>query len=149
MRRRLGPTEKEIAFIEQYTEHGDATLAAVQAGYSEHSSQVIGSQLKKKLKTEIDAKLTDKMTADCVLARSVIVKLAKEAQSEDTRLKAAKDIMDRGGRPASKEIVSIKEKRDPAEMLAKLRDQLGDEVADKLAEEYMPINTHEAPEVEQ
>jgi hypothetical protein len=34
-------------------------------------------------------------------------------------------------------------------MLAKLRDQLGDEVADKLAEEYMPINTHEAPEVEQ
>lgn len=148
MRRRLGPTEKELAFIESYTEHGDGTLAAIQAGYSEKSAQVIGSQLKKKLKQELDARLTEKMNADCVLARSVIVKLAKDAQSEDTRLKAAKDIMDRGGRPASKEIISVKENRTPTELLDKLRQELGDDIVDQLADKYLPQEedkpTHEA-----
>lgn len=138
MRRRLGPTQKELDFIENFTDHGDWELAAKQSGYSEKSAYVIGCQLKKKLVHEIDSRLTEKMGGDCVLARSVIVKLAKEASSEDVRLKAAKDIMDRGGHPASKEIISRDKKERPADQIAKIRELLGDEAADKLEREYLP-----------
>jgi len=143
MRRRLGPTEKELMYIEFYTDHGDATLAAKQAGYSEHSAQVIGSQLKKKLRAELDERLTEKMTGDCALARSVIVKLCKEAQSDDIRLKAAKDIMDRGGHPAAKEIIAKEEKKRPDQLIEQLRGQLGDDVANAIARQYTPEDVSE------
>lgn len=147
MRRRLGPTEMEQAFIENYTEHGDQELAATQAGYSEKCIRSIASQLKRKLRTEIDARLAEKMNGDCAIARSVIVKLCTSSESEDIKLKAAKDILDRGGHPASKEIVSVKQTHSPGQLIERLREQLGDDVANAIAKNYTP--THEQPETPQ
>ena len=126
--------------MEAYTEHGNQTQAAIDAGYSPHTAQVQGSQLKKKLAADIDAMLTEKMSGDCAMARSVIVKLAMNANSEETRLKAAKDIMDRGGHPASKEIISKKDESKVSDKLDRLREVLGKEDADKIieAEGYLP-----------
>jgi len=144
-RRRFGPTEKEIIFIDRFTEHGDATLAAKEAGYSEHTAQVQGSQLKKKLKDEIDDTVKDKLDNDAALARSVIAKLAREGKSEDVRLKASKDIMDRAGYKPVEVTKDVTEKKPFNQMVIELIESLGEDIVkDKYPEVYAKYKESEA-----
>ena len=60
-------TEKQDKFIETYVITGNATKAAIAAGYSEKTAKVKGAQLKSQLYSEIQ-KETQKIIADKIPA---------------------------------------------------------------------------------
>ena len=96
-------TEKQEAFIESYCQPGNATKAALQAGYSEAGAKQQGHVLKKKIAKEIEQRIK-KMVQDSVpAALNQISILAQTATSEQVRLNASKDILDRAGlKPADR-----------------------------------------------
>ena len=90
-------TEKQDKFIETYVLTGNATKAAIAAGYSEKTATIKGSQLKSQLHSEIQ-KEVQKMIADKIPASlKWLTDLAESAESESVRLGAIKDILDRAG----------------------------------------------------
>jgi phage terminase small subunit len=90
-------TGKQESFIESYCQTGNATKAAVQAGYSEATAKQQGHVLKNKFKREIEDRIK-KMVQDSVpAAMSQISQLAQTATSEQVRLAASRDILDRAG----------------------------------------------------
>ena len=90
-------TEKQDKFIETYVLTGNATKAAVAAGYSEKTAKVKGSQLKAQFQGEIH-KETQRIIADKVPSSiKWLTELAEGAESESVRLGAIKDILDRAG----------------------------------------------------
>ena len=90
-------TEKQDKFIETYVLTGNATKAAIAAGYSEKTAKVKGAQLKSQLYSEIQ-KETQKIIADKIPASlNWLTELAEKAESESVRLGAIKDILDRAG----------------------------------------------------
>jgi phage terminase small subunit len=90
-------TERQEKFIEYYSLTGNASRAAVEAGYSEKTAKQKGYELKNLLREEINDQ-TQKVLADKIPATlNVLSKLAEEAESESVRLGAVKDILDRAG----------------------------------------------------
>ena len=90
-------TERQDKFIEYYSLTGNASRAAVEAGYSEKTAKQKGYELKNLLREEINDQ-TQKVLADKIPATlNVLSKLAEEAESESVRLGAVKDILDRAG----------------------------------------------------
>ena len=90
-------TEKQDKFIETYVLTGNATKAAIAAGYSEKTAKSKGYQLKNQLHPEIQ-KEVQKVIADKIPARLMwLTDLAEKAESESVRLGAIKDILDRAG----------------------------------------------------
>ena len=90
-------TEKQDRFIETYVLTGNATKAAVAAGYSEKTAKVKGSQLKAQFQNEIH-KETQRIIADKVPSSiKWLTELAEGVESESVRLGAIKDILDRAG----------------------------------------------------
>jgi len=90
-------TEKQDKFIETYVLTGNATKAAIAAGYSEKTATIKGSQLKSQLHSEIQREV-QKMIADKIPASlKWLTDLAESAESESVRLGAIKDILDRAG----------------------------------------------------
>ena len=96
-------TEKQESFIESYCQTGNATKSAVQAGYSEATAKQKGHVLKNQFKNEIEDRIK-KMVQDSVpAALSQISSLAQTATSEQVRLNASRDILDRAGlKPADR-----------------------------------------------
>ena len=96
-------TEKQEAFIESYCQTGNATKAAIQAGYSQATAKQQGHVLKNKFAKEIEQRIK-KMVQDSVpAALNQISILAQTATSEQVRLNASKDILDRAGlKPADR-----------------------------------------------
>ena len=90
-------TEKQDKFIETYVLTGNATKAAIAAGYSEKTATIKGSQLKSQLHSEIQREV-QKIIADKIPASlKWLTDLAEKAESESVRLGAIKDILDRAG----------------------------------------------------
>ena len=90
-------TEKQDKFIETYVLTGNATKAAIAAGYSEKTATIKGSQLKSQLHSEIQREV-QKIIADKIPASlKWLTDLAESAESESVRLGAIKDILDRAG----------------------------------------------------
>ena len=90
-------TEMQGQFVEFFCLTGNATKAALMAGYSEKTAPVKGCQLKKQFAREI-AEQTQQMIVDSIPgALSQLKNLAESAQSESVRLGAVKDILDRAG----------------------------------------------------
>ena len=90
-------TEMQEKFIEHFIVTGNATKAAMMAGYSEKTAHVKGCQLKKRFASDIlDA--TQQMMVDATpKAMHVLKDLAENATSESVKLAAVKDILDRAG----------------------------------------------------
>lgn len=124
MNKRRGPSPKEELFIEKYMEHGDGVRAAIEAGFSEKSAPSYASQLKRKLRVEIDKYAREHLATESSMMLSVVHKLAREAQSEDVRLKAAKDWLDRAGYKPVNEHRDLTEKQTPEQLLEMLRQVL-------------------------
>ena len=90
-------TDKQEAFIESYCQTGNATKAAVMAGYSETTATQKGYYLKNKFSKEIHEK-TRQMIQDSVPAAINQMRiLADSAESESVKLAANKDLLDRAG----------------------------------------------------
>jgi len=80
-------------FIEHYTLTGNATKAAIEAGYSEKTAKIKGSQLKAQFANEIREATQDKVPAGL----RWLSELAEKAESESVRLGAVRDLLDRAG----------------------------------------------------
>ena len=92
-----------MAFVEAYCQTGNASKSAIQAGYSEATAKQKGHELKNQFKNEIEDRIK-KMVQDSIpAALSQISALAQTATSEQVRLNASKDILDRAGlKPAER-----------------------------------------------
>jgi|TARA_R100001244_G_C5112767_1_gene121541 hypothetical protein len=90
-------TDKQTRFIEFYSRTGNATRAAIFAGYSEKTAEQKGHELKKLLRGPIQEEVL-KHISDCLpAALHHLTDLAENAESESVRLGAIKDLLDRGG----------------------------------------------------
>lgn len=100
-------TERQTKFIEEYLKDGNATQAAMRAGYSEKTAYRSGyinikngqiqEELRKRRK-EIRDQLQQQFTSDAVVARKVLFDIMNDEEAnEHARLKAATDFLDRAG----------------------------------------------------
>jgi len=90
-------TEKQAKFVEYYVLTGNATKAYKMAGYSPKAADVNGPNLRKKLAVEIEEETRKRVQGLAPMAVGFLEELAKNAQSEQVRLKAVMDILDRSG----------------------------------------------------
>ena len=107
-------------FVEHFLEHGVVGMAAVAAGYQAS----YGYTLFKKLRDEIHNRLQDRATMMQVKALAVVSDTMGEGATkakQDLRLRAAQDIMDRGGL-ARKQGVELTAKELPAVMILPPKD---------------------------
>jgi phage terminase small subunit len=105
-------TDKQRKFADAYFELSHGTKAAIQAGYTENSAHVTASNLLKnpKIKEYIEElhrerreRVLNKMSGMTEEALLTIYDLFKNADSEQVRMQAAKDLLDRTGyKPADK-----------------------------------------------
>ena len=90
-------TEMQEKFIEHFVACGNATKAAMMAGYSEKTAHVKGRQLKKSFASDI-LEMTQQMMVDATpRALHILKELSENANSESVKLAAVKDILDRAG----------------------------------------------------
>ena len=105
-------TDRDEAFVREYVRNGgNATQAAVSCGVSDTSASTIGYRLKNRLGMEIDAEHRDMLKGYAPKAFDQMRNLAENAESENVRLKANSDLLDRAGyRPIDKsEITQMNE----------------------------------------
>jgi len=74
-------TPKQKAFCDEYIIDLNATQAAIRAGYSKKTANVMGSQLLTKLSIEIQAAMDARTVRTMVTADKVLAELAKLAYS--------------------------------------------------------------------
>ena len=90
-------TDKQEKFIEYYCLTGNATRAAIEAGYSEKTPNQKGYELKKLLQGRIYESVQRLLQDRIPAALYLLSELAESAESESVRLGAIKDILDRSG----------------------------------------------------
>lgn len=99
-------TEQQISFAEHYLDCGHVTNSAIQAGYKKESAASQGSRLLKHAKIQDYIAVRRQERKDAVHlqlasyaeeAIQELYKLMKDADSENVKMQAIKDIMDRAG----------------------------------------------------
>lgn len=113
-------TVQHEIFVEHFLEHGSVTEAAVAAGHTPS----YGYHLFKKLRDEIHNRLQDRATMMQVKALAVVADTMGDGATkakQDLRLKAAQDIMDRGGL-TRKQNIELAAKELPAIMILPPKD---------------------------
>ena len=89
--------EKQETFIEEYCLTGNAAKSAIKAGYSAKIAKQRGYKLKEQFSREIEER-SKKMLRDCGPgALAQLKNLSDSAISEEVKLGAIKDILDRAG----------------------------------------------------
>ncbi|MCC0693060.1 terminase small subunit [Clostridioides sp. ZZV14-6387] len=111
-------TEKQKRFCDYYIETGNATEAAVKAGYSEKTAKVIGAEnlTKPYLKSYIDERigqLDSNRIADAKEVMEYLTKIVRNEAKEEVVL-----VSDNGVERVKKD-VSIKDRNKAAELLGK------------------------------
>ena len=90
-------TPQQQKFIDHFILTGNASQAAVDAGYSEKTARQKGHELKNLYRSEI-MQATQKLLTDQVPAGlRWFSELAESAESESVRLGAIRDLLDRAG----------------------------------------------------
>ena len=98
-------TDKQTAFVKEIALTGNGTQFAIKAGYSAKTAYQKAHQLRGQFAIENE---TRRLMASAVLgALAQIVDLVSHATSEQVRLQAAKDIMDRAGLKLTERIENI------------------------------------------
>jgi len=90
--------ERDADFVREYVDNGgNATQAAIAVGASKASASTVGYRLKTRLTKEIDAEQKLQLEGYAPKAISQIQNLAENAESENVKLKANADLLDRAG----------------------------------------------------
>lgn len=85
-------------FVREYVDNGgNATQAAIAVGASKASASTVGYRMKTRLTKEIDAEQKLQLEGYAPKAISQIQNLAENAESENVKLKANADLLDRAG----------------------------------------------------
>lgn len=125
-------SERQAAFVREYVERGGrpgaAADAAVAAGYARPgpegraAARVRASELlrNEKVLRLLRDELTRKLNAGAALGVQTLVDLAQNARSEQVRLGAARELVDRGHRPIVSRNASIVAKTSVEDLLARL-----------------------------
>lgn len=113
---------KELEWLELYLETGDAKGAVehVFPDCAEHNRSARASQLKSKLVDEIDKRLREQFRKEAPQAFNIIRDLMTKAKQEAVQLKAAQDVIARGGFNPVAEHRDLTEKATEEELKAKL-----------------------------
>ena len=91
-------TDRDEAFVTEYVSNGgNATQAALSYGVSGSSASTVGYRLKNRLSAEIETEQRKVLTGYAPKAIHQIQNLAENAESENVRLKASTDLLDRAG----------------------------------------------------
>lgn len=137
-----GLTERQELFIQAYVENGgNATKAAVLAGYPEKSAHARGHEaLKSKaVQLRMETLVREKMYNAAPLAVGALMELAVSASSDTVRQAAAANLLDRTGYKVPVK-VEITDHRTAAQVDAELAALL-----DIGVEEIAPVAASEAP----
>ena len=90
--------ERDTDFVREYVDNGgNATQAAIAVGVSKASARTVGYRLKARLVKEIDAEQKAQLEGYAPRAIRQIQNLAENAESENVKLKANADLLDRAG----------------------------------------------------
>ena len=118
-------TDKQTAFVKEFALTGNATQSAIKTGYSEKSTYRKGHQLRWQFQHQIEDETRRLMQAAVPGALAQIVDLAARATSEQVRLQAAKDIMDRAGLKPTERIENITVEKSTDELRKELAQLMG------------------------
>jgi phage terminase small subunit len=106
-------TDKQKKFVEAYFQLSKGTEAAVTAGYAVGSAHVEASRLLKndkirnyleELQKERRELVQNRLAGMAVKAAEMMFELAMNAESENVRVNALKDILDRAGYKATEKV---------------------------------------------
>jgi phage terminase small subunit len=102
--------ERDEEFVREYVNNGgNATQAAIAVGVSPASASTVGYRLKSRLTKEIDTEQKAQLRGYAPKAIHQIQSLAEKAESENVRLKANADLLDRAGwKPVDKQEITGK-----------------------------------------
>ena len=118
-------TDKQTAFVKEFALTGNATQSAIKAGYSEKTAYQKGHQLRRQFQHAIEDETLRLMQAAVPGALAQIVDLAARAVSEQVRLQAAKNIMDRAGLKSTERIENITVEKSTDELRKELAQLMG------------------------
>ena len=118
-------TDKQTAFVKEFALTGNAIQSAIKAGYSEKTSTQKGHQLRWQFQHQIEDETRRLMQAVVPGALAQIVDLAARATSEQVRLQAAKNIMDRAGLKSTERIENIMVEKSTDELRKELAQLMG------------------------
>jgi phage terminase small subunit len=104
--------DRDESFVEEYVANGgNATQAAIVCGVSEASASTVGHRLKNRLGSEIERELRTSLNRLAPQAINRMKELAEQASSEQVRLSANKDLLDRAGyKPTDKSEITTEDK---------------------------------------
>ena len=125
-------TDKQKLFVQYFSEKGNATEAAIKAGYSPATAQQQGYELKNKLSLEIENE-TRKLMGSCVpMAVDKLKKLVEDERiSPSVRLGAINSILDRTGYQTTHKVEDVTGKKSDEELQTELNHLLSAIMVDK------------------
>ena len=84
-------------FVDHFCLTGNATQAAIEAGYSKKTAKQQGHRLKNQLGQEIEERIKKLLQSKIPVGINWLLELAEASQSDSVRLGAIKDLLDRAG----------------------------------------------------
>ena len=119
-------TEMQEAFIENFSQTGNAKQSAIKAGYSEATAEQQGHNLKKQLSHEIDEATKRLMSSHVPLAVEKLKDLISNSKiAPSVQLGAVNSLLDRSGYQTITKIEDVTGRKTDAELHAELRHLLG------------------------
>lgn len=114
-------SEAEQNWLDDYIEYGNAKRAVQQWFPDNKAPTTRAAQLKQKFSQEIENRVRAGFAQDAPQAASIIRHLARNAEQPAVKLKAAQDVLSRGGYNPVAESRELTEKPTEAELKERLR----------------------------
>ena len=133
--RKKAMNDRQVLFVENYVQLGDAGTAAKLAGYEGKDLIGIrrtGYRLRRELQQEISAAMEGVMYDKGPKALETVELLMKTSKSDTVRLAAAKDLLDRSGFKPRERVVHENEKLSSTELQSRIVALVGKEIASQL-----------------
>lgn len=114
-------TDKQKAFVHYFSQSGNATQSAIQAGYSPATAEQQGYELKNKLNNEIDEATRQMLGGTVPLAVEKLRALMTDDKvSPAVRLGAINSVLDRTGYQTVHKVEDVTKQRTDEELQAEL-----------------------------
>jgi len=115
-------TEMQQAFVENFSQTGNAKQSAIKAGYSEATAEQQGHNLKKQLSNEIDEATKKLMSSHVPLAVDKLKDLISNPKiSPSVQLGAVNSLLDRSGYQTITKIEDVTGRKTDGELREELR----------------------------
>ena len=114
-------TDKQKAFVDYFSQTGNATQSAIKAGYSKATAEQQGYELKRKLVDEIDEATRQALGSSVPMAVEKLQSLITDDKvSPAVKLGAINSILDRTGYQTVHKVQDVTQQRSDEELQAEL-----------------------------